>query len=656
MSLLEEFKFPPNLQGVESDDLLRNCPKLKSVTFPQTTCVIVDFYFLRSSGDTSDPAEEFTIPSNIRIVAPYGLLDNCNVGKNLTLACTQILPDGTTPYTFVVPEVVEELHLTGTMKFSKVNTSYADNFKLLEIGSNVELTDMNAFGSGADYSIILKSRYASSLNNAFNSFTGDSLDYSESNVSSISSSFYAYPLSTIEIPSGMGAISGSFSNCANVSDLDILGATYITGSFNSGTIVDIDITASHLSQIASSFNSVSGVMSIKLPAGNYSIDGSFNGIGASGCSLEIDGATALNSSFQGFMGSTIYISSTTLTSMTASFKSMGNITELTTPDSVQSITDCYGGSAIQTLTLGTNCQTLESIGNLNALTTLNLNDALTTISASFNGSSALSTINFQETVTPGVRFTSIRNSFNGVGGLRSIYIKKSAVEINSSFVGCSNLALVKGVYATTITGGSFSYCNISSMDEMSVVLATNYTFSNNAFVDLDITGFRQITNGAFGNNPVENLTVGSATTDLWFTSATFKNTLLTITATSNTQAGVASYYSMNDNILYKHTEQNKSIAVVIPTGLTELHLVCNELGHQSVLNSSLTELELSNTLTTIHSDSIDANTTIGTLTIQNPSLDMTNIPYANISKVKGYAGSTAETFAQTHNITFEVIT
>ena len=115
MSLLEEFLFPPYVQGVESSDFLRNCPKLKSITFPQGNCTIVDFYFLQSSGDTSDPAESLTIPNNITVIAPYAFLSNCNVAKNLTLACRVTRPSGYNAYDFVIPEVVEELHLTGYM-------------------------------------------------------------------------------------------------------------------------------------------------------------------------------------------------------------------------------------------------------------------------------------------------------------------------------------------------------------------------------------------------------------------------------------------------------------------------------------------------------------------------------------------------------------
>lgn len=44
-----------------------------------------------------------------------------------------------------------------------------------------------------------------------------------------------------------------------------------------------------------------------------------------------------------------------------------------------------------------------------------------------------------------------------------------------------------------------------------------------------------------------------------------------------------------------------------------------------------------------------------TITFLNPTLDLSGFPVNNLTKVKGYAGSTAETFANDNNITFEAI-
>lgn len=44
------------------------------------------------------------------------------------------------------------------------------------------------------------------------------------------------------------------------------------------------------------------------------------------------------------------------------------------------------------------------------------------------------------------------------------------------------------------------------------------------------------------------------------------------------------------------------------------------------------------------------------ITFLNPTLDLTGFPVNNLTKVRGYAGSTAETYASDHNITFETIT
>ena len=49
-------------------------------------------------------------------------------------------------------------------------------------------------------------------------------------------------------------------------------------------------------------------------------------------------------------------------------------------------------------------------------------------------------------------------------------------------------------------------------------------------------------------------------------------------------------------------------------------------------------------------------TSLQTVDILNPTLDLTNFPDTYLTKIRGYSGSTAETYANDHNITFEAIT
>ena len=97
----------------------------------------------------------------------------------------------------------------------------------------------------------------------------------------------------------------------------------------------------------------------------------------------------------------------------------------------------------------------------------------------------------------------------------------------------------------------------------------------------------------------------------------------------------------------------------------------------SFLSAAIRSITFNNQLTTISSSfngcnylnnvSLPASVTsitnsfmgcasLQTVEILNPTLDLTNFPDTYLTKIRGYSGSTAETYASDHNITFEAIT
>ena len=335
--------------------------------------------------------------------------------------------------------------------------------------------------------------------------------------------------------------------------------------------------------------------------------------------------TTMQYMFYQYNGSSIDIDAANVTTIDTSFRELGsNLTSLTIPDSVTEITNSITSTYLTDLVIGDGCETIaNSCNGLTALTTLVIGSGIQSITSSFAG-----TTNLTELTIDSNDLTSISGSFNGNYIEELTIIPSTAGCTIDGFNGSSHLTdLTLGEGVTSITG--FSGTRLATL-----TLPDSVT---------------TITSGSFAGAPLTELNIGASLNTIGFLNPSF-SLLLTITCSADNAT-----FSTENNCIYS---KDKSVLYFAPMTLTSLTVNSNTttLDGYAIWATALTTLTLPASLTTITSGAVfNSQIQIGTLEIYNPTLDMTYIPYANVSKIRGYSGSTAETFAQTHNITFEIM-
>ena len=256
-----------------------------------------------------------------------------------------------------------------------------------------------------------------------------------------------------------------------------------------------------------------------------------------------------------------------------------------------------------------------------------------------------------DTLTIGTNtITTMTNAFQGMTKVTSFTVPSGTTTLDGCFKNSNLLStLVIGNDVTSIS-------NISNTPALSnLTLGNSVQTILNSFQSAQLTSLNipnsvtQITS-SFIYNPITTITIGSGLQSYPYNANTFSN-LTSITISANNQyiksVNDNSVYSKDGTILYCIVKTAAS--VTIETGTTTIYT--RAIGH-----SSLSKLVLPASVITVQSYGINPNIYLDVLEIDNPTLDTTNLPYTNVSKIMGYAGSTAETFANDHSITFEVIT
>ena len=272
-----------------------------------------------------------------------------------------------------------------------------------------------------------------------------------------------------------------------------------------------------------------------------------------------------------------------------------------------------------------------------------------TLSSSLSGASNLATFAFP------AGLETLQYCFSG-GGLTSAALPSSIKSIDGSFGGLSGLTTV-----SIASGGSnceiadsFNGCPITSLTLSDTVKTIDSSFNSTQITSVTIPDSVTYCKG-FEGGVLTTVSIGAGVTNRDMFS--YKMTALsniTISENNATYKAVNNYvYNKSGTTLYFAPMTETSVTV--PDGVTSL-------AQYSLYQASLTSLSLPSTLTSTGMGAMKSTATIGTLEILNTSLSATNINNllnsgsVSVTKIRGYAGSTAETYATDHNITFETIT
>ena len=306
----------------------------------------------------------------------------------------------------------------------------------------------------------------------------------------------------------------------------------------------------------------------------------------------------------------------------------------------------FSSAYLKNLVIGENVQidNISTLGNY-ASYAITLNSKyITSLSGQFSNYNG-------ESITIGTNtITTMTNAFQNMTKLTSLTIPSGTTTIDGCFKNSSRLAtLVIGDDVTTIKNIS----NTSALSNLTLgnsVQTIQNSFQSAQLTSLNIPDSVQTISASFVNNPITTITVGTGLQSFPFGGKTFAGLTSVVVSTNNPYIKSVddnSVYSKDGTILYciAPTVANATIA----SGTTTLKM--NSIGH-----TSLSELIIPASVTAIEWGAFRDNITLGVLEIDNPTLTTTNLPYTNVSKIRGYAGSTAETFANDHNITFEAIT
>lgn len=249
MNAMESFAFPVNLTSITYTGLLSNCPKLKTVTFPNTNCVIEDNSFLSNSGGTNI-VSSFTIPSNITVKG-NAFLSECNIGRKLVVNGNLTIVGNA--FNFVVPSLVEDVELNGNLHFAGFDFINATNLNSVVIGANVQIDTYMGFGGGKSFNVQISSEYLTSLSGALNGHSGTSVIIDTPTLLVIQGCLSGTVVETFECPANLQTISRSFLSAAirNITFNNQL--TTISGSFNGCNYLNNVSLPASVTSLSSSF-------------------------------------------------------------------------------------------------------------------------------------------------------------------------------------------------------------------------------------------------------------------------------------------------------------------------------------------------------------------------------------------------------------------
>ena len=252
-SQLESYALPKNLQTLQYTGFLKYCPHLKSLIFPETACVITDNDFLNNAGGTN-MADEFVIPENITIISDgANCLNECNIGKKLIINGS-VQPSAQS-FRFIVPSLVKEVELNGSVHYSSIDSSTVNNITRFVIGANAQIDSLGGFGGSATFDAVISSTHIVSLAGAFNGYRGNSIIVDSSSITEVISSFSGSAISEFEFPLNVQTIS----SCFNSADIESI-------TFNSRVI-----------SIYNSFNGCTKLNNVSIPASVTSLEFAFAG-------------------------------------------------------------------------------------------------------------------------------------------------------------------------------------------------------------------------------------------------------------------------------------------------------------------------------------------------------------------------------------------
>lgn len=189
------------------------------------------------------------------------------------------------------------------------------------------------------------------------------------------------------------------------------------------------------------------------------------------------------------------------------------------------------------------------------------------------------------------------------------------------------------------------------------------------FASLDFTDNTTLTNivigedvqidslSGFGNAQSFDITLSSSyiTTIMGFSSYSGQSividseTVTTFTSAFNSASGFDTFaLPVNTQTVQGSFNSCGVGTLILNEGLTSLDSSFNGC-------TNLTSITIPSTVTTL-AQSFYGCSSLTTMTILNPTLNLSGLQIVYLTKIRGYVGSTAEAFANLHNITFETIT